>query len=134
MLYEKETSPLALPVLLLSVAVVGLLGLQTWLLSADRAIYSEAYTKQDEVLANLEKAKTQSNDLVKGIVNLAKQDNRNAENIINELRKAGINFQDLPAKGAPAAAAPAAAPVAAAPIEPPASKPAPTPAPAQAKK
>ncbi|MDD4616847.1 MAG: hypothetical protein PHW76_07035 [Alphaproteobacteria bacterium] len=127
MLYEKESpSSLGLPVFILSIVVVGFLALQTWMLSADRAIYTEAYAKQDEVLANIGKAKGQANNLVKGVMNLAKQNNRNAENIINELKKAGINFQDVPAG--------AATPAPDTPSSDPAAAPKPSPAPAPQKK
>jgi hypothetical protein len=125
MLYEKESSSgsIVFPVLLISIALTGLLSMQTWLLFSEHGALGDTYTKQTEILGNIEKAKTQVNNLIKGTVALAKQDNKHAMNVIEELKKAGMNFQDAPAPKAPAPAAepaPAApAPAAVAPAAPP---------------
>ncbi|MDD3371988.1 MAG: hypothetical protein PHE27_09215 [Alphaproteobacteria bacterium] len=107
MLYDKEpTGSVMLPLFLLTITFVGFLGMQTWLLVADHTVLGEAKVKQATLLAQVEKAKVQIGNLVKGVSNLAKQDNRVAQDILENLKKAGMNFQDAPKGAAPAAAAP----------------------------
>jgi hypothetical protein len=111
MIYEKDSSvSLLLPVLVMSFTLAGVLGAQSWMLVSDRSMLNEAYVKQTDVLTQIDKSKTQVNDLIKGVVALAKQDDKNAQGIIDELKKAGINFQDAPKQGAIPPAPPAPPP------------------------
>jgi len=110
-------SQLLLPVFLLSFAVVGFFVFQTTLLVTDRAAIVAAYQDQVKTLEQVEKVRTQASALAKGVFDLDKQGNKNAHFIVEELKKAGVSFQDdAPKAGAaPTAPAPAAAPVPAAP-------------------
>jgi len=94
---ENNESPSGfLPVLLLALTFVLFLGAQTWMLSTDRGAINETFNKQTEVLDQVEKARTQVGSLIKGLLELEKQDNRNAASIIDNLKRSGVNFQDAP--------------------------------------
>jgi hypothetical protein len=111
MLCAKDIpSQLLLPVFLLSFAVVGFFVFQTTLLVSDRAAIVAAYGDQSKTLEQVEKVKAQASALAKGVFDLDKQGNKNAHFIVEELKKAGVSFQDEAPKAgaAPAATAPAA--------------------------
>jgi len=107
---ENNDSPsVFLPVLILALTFVIFLGAQTWMLSTDRGSLTETYNKQSEALEQVEKARTQVGSLIKGLLELEKQDNRNAAAIIDNLKRSGVNFQDAPEGQGQAVVAPAAA-------------------------
>jgi len=110
-MFNENYTPakLLLPVMLLSFAMAGFLVFQTTLLLSDRANMVTAYTEQAKTLEQVEKVRTQVSALIKGVMDLSQKGNRNAKNIVADLKKAGINFQDqqAPAAGAPAGATPA---------------------------
>ena len=111
MLCAKDIpSQLLVPVFLLSFAIVGFFVFQTTLLVTDRAAIVAAYQDQAKTLEQVEKVRTQASALAKGVFDLDKQGNRNAHLIVEELKKAGVSFQDdAPKAGAaPAATAPVA--------------------------
>gem|GEM_PF-2761667 len=100
------SSQIMLPVLLLSFAFAGFLGSQAWMMAADRDLLNQAYTQRDKALEQVSKVKAQVNALAKGTLELAKQGDKNAQTIIDEMKKAGINVQDAPAQQAGAARMP----------------------------
>jgi hypothetical protein len=104
-------SQILLPVLLLTVVLLSLLGYQTKLLWGDRTGLHYQHDQQDKPLEQLTKVKAQVNALAVGTLQLSKQGNKDAENIIAQLKKAGIDVNDqgqsTPAPGAPAPTAPA---------------------------
>ena len=94
---EKITPSCVLfPVLLLSLGFVAFLSFQAWLLVSDRDALDLAYNQQNKTLEQVEKVKTQVNALAKGTLGLAKEGNKNAQGVVDQLKKAGINIQDKP--------------------------------------
>ncbi len=87
---------LLLPVLIIAFTLATLLFAQAFILMSDRTVLSDAVAKQTAALAETERSKNQANNLIKGVMALAKENNKDAQNIINELKKAGVNFQDSP--------------------------------------
>jgi hypothetical protein len=102
---------LLLPVFLISFAVCGFFVFQTTLLVSDRAAITAAYTDQAKTLEQVEKVRAQAGALAKGVFDLDKQGNKNAHAIVEDLKKAGVSFQDDAPKTGAAPAAKAAAPV-----------------------
>ena len=101
-----------LPVLLLSLAILGSFTFQSVILFGDHSSLNAAYAQQDKPLQDVEKIRTQVSALATGTLKLAQQGDKNAQVIIDQLKKAGIKVVDQPPgqPGAPAAPAPAAAP------------------------
>jgi len=93
---------LALPVFLLTVAVTGFLAFQTTLLVSDRSGLHQAYTQQDKPLEQIAKIKAQLNALAIGTLKLSQQGNKDAEIIITQMKKAGIDVSDQAPAEAPA--------------------------------
>ncbi len=94
---EKITPRCVLfPVFLLSLAFTIFLSFQAWLLVSDRDSLNQAYAQQSKALEQVSKVKTQVNALAKGTLTLAKQGNKNAQGVVDQLKKAGINIQDKP--------------------------------------
>lgn len=116
MFCDKETVIHSSSPALFVVALVlaAFMGVQTWLLFSDRASISQTYDKQTEVMNQIEVAKNQVNNLMRGVLELSKKDNKNAVRIIDNLKKAGINFENDPSAAAPRAATPTPAPAPAA--------------------
>ncbi|MDR3423698.1 MAG: hypothetical protein P4M13_01280 [Alphaproteobacteria bacterium] len=113
MSHEKITSTqMLLPLFLLSFVVVAFLGFQTSALVGDRTALGEAYTQQEKPLEEVGKVKTQVNALAVGTLKLSQQGDKNAETIIEQLKKAGIDVRDQPSAqpGAGAPPSPALAP------------------------
>jgi len=107
---------LLFPLSMLSLVVVVFLGFQTTLLMTDRAALSQAHMAQDKPLEQALKVKEQANVLAVGTKKLADGGNKDAQNIIAQLKKMGIEVQDQAPASAPAA--PAAAPPAAPAVQP----------------
>ena len=107
------TSQTLLPVLLLSVSLVGFFLFQTSVLIGDHRSLVITRGQQDKPLEQAEKLKAQLTGLASGTLKLAQQGDKNAQNIIDQLKKAGVNVLDQPAPAAtgsstPKASAPAA--------------------------
>jgi hypothetical protein len=66
------------------------------MLIADRSTINSTYLQQEKPLEQVEKVNAQVNALVKRVMVLAKQGNKNAQGIIDELKKAGVNFEASP--------------------------------------
>ncbi len=94
------------PVTLLSFTFMFFLGFQTWNLVCDQKTLTDAYIQQGQTLEQVKKVKAQLGALAKGTVELAGQGNRSAQEVLDTLKKAGVNIQDRPTpEGAPAAPA-----------------------------
>ena len=101
-----------LPVLLLSLAVLGSFAFQSVILVGDHRALSSAYAQQEKPLQDVEKLRNQVSALATGTLKLSQQGDKNAQVIIDQLKKAGVKVVDQPpaAPGAPVPAAPPAAP------------------------
>ncbi len=107
MSHEKiTTSQLLLPLFLLTLVVTIFLGFQSTLLVSDRSALQIARTQQEKPLEQLAKVKAQVNALAVGTLKLSKEGNKDAQNIVAQLKKAGIDINDqapppVPATGTP---------------------------------
>jgi len=96
-----------LPVTLLSLGFMIFLGFQTWNLVCDKKTLSEAYIQQGKTLKQVEQVKAQLGALAQGTVKLSNEGNRAAAEVLDNLKKAGVNIQDKPPTDAvPAVEAP----------------------------
>jgi hypothetical protein len=92
---EKITAQrLLFPVFLLSFAFALLLVFQLTLLVSERDNLHTAFGEQDAPLQKLQEIKTQVNALAIGTLHLSQQGNKDAENIMAQLKKAGIDVSD----------------------------------------
>jgi preprotein translocase subunit SecF len=98
---KLTTGQVLFPVALLSLVVTIFLGFQTTMLFSDRNQLQLAHTQQDKPLEQVGKIKAQLNALATGTLKLSEQGNKDAQNIIAELKKAGIDVSDQP-QGQPA--------------------------------
>jgi cellobiose-specific phosphotransferase system component IIB len=110
-----SASQVLFPVALLSLALVIFFGFQTSLMVNDRSTLTETRKQQDKQIEQVGKVKAQANALAIGTLKLSEQGDKYARNIIDQLKKAGIDVQEQPAAapgavGAPVPAAPATAP------------------------
>lgn len=106
----KITSIQALfPVALLSFVMTLFLGFQTSMMVSDRAVLQDTVKQQQQPLEQAEKVRGQANALAVGTLRLAKEGNKDAQMIIEQLKKAGIEVSDQPQGSAAPAAAPAPA-------------------------
>jgi len=83
-----------LPVFLLSFVVTLFLGFQTTLLVGDHSALKVARAQQDKPLEQLAKVKAQVNALAVGTLHLSKDGNKDAQVIIADLKKAGVDVSD----------------------------------------
>ena len=83
-----------LPVSLISVVLVLFLGFQATLLVSDHTSLQQARTEQEAPLEQANKVKAQVNALTVGTLKLSKTGNKDAQNIIAELKKSGIDVND----------------------------------------
>jgi hypothetical protein len=100
---EKITAVHVLfPVSILSFVVALFLGFQTTLLMSDRGALHQAHGQQDQLIEQVNKVKSQVNALAVGTLKLSEQGNKDAQTIIAQLKKAGVNVSDKPMpNGAP---------------------------------
>jgi hypothetical protein len=113
MKYEITAGQLLLPVSLVTFVVVVFLGFQTTLLTNDRASLQVTRVNQEKPLAEVSKIKEQANALAVGTLKLSQAGNKDAQNIIAQLKKAGVDVQGSQpgaAGAAPADATPPAQP------------------------
>ena len=88
------------PVFLLTGMFTIYLGMQTAFLVSDHSALQQAYTQQDKPLAQIEKIKAQLSALGTGTLNLAKQGNKDAQDIVQQLKKAGVELAPPAQQGA----------------------------------
>jgi hypothetical protein len=98
---KVSASNVLLPVLLLSTAVLGFFAFQTTLLVSDHKSLLQTFTEQQKALEQVAKLKTQVNSLAVGTLKLAEKGDKDAANIIAQLKKAGVNVEDTPPAAAP---------------------------------
>lgn len=99
------------PLALLAFVVTLFLGFQTSLMVSDRGMLQDSIKQQQQPLEQAEKVKTQANALAVGTLRLAKEGNKDAQMIIDQMKKAGIEVADQPQGAAPAAAPGVGAPM-----------------------
>jgi len=107
---KLTTTQVLLPVLLLSASLVGFFAFQTSLLVSERGSQKEARTAQEKPLEQLTKLKAQLNVLATGTLKLSQQGDKDAINIMTQLKKFGVDVEAeqnaKPAPGAPQTVAP----------------------------
>ena len=81
-----------MPTLLLSSALVGWLGFQTWQLVAERQQLGQLRTGQDSPVDAATKLRASLDAMATGTAKLADAGNNNARTIVEELRKRGITI------------------------------------------
>ena len=96
------------PVLLFGLAVLAVLGWQTWVLASDRSALNTAFEGQQQTVDNAGKLRTSLDGLAADTQRLADRGNPNAALLVTELKKRGITIN--PQAGAAAAAAAASTP------------------------
>ena len=95
------------PLLLLGLAVLAVLGWQTWSLSSERGALNTAFEAQQQTVDNAGKLRASLDGLAADTQRLADRGNPNAAQLVTELKKRGITID--PHAGAAAAAATLAA-------------------------
>ena len=86
-----STACLLFPVFLLACLFTLYIGIQTTFLVIDNETLQQAHEQQDKALVQIDKIKAQFNALSSGTAALAKQDNKDAQEIILKLQKAGVD-------------------------------------------
>ena len=94
------------PVLLFGLAVLTLLGWQTWVLVSERGTLNTAHAAQQQTVDNAGKLRASLDGLAADTQRLADRGNANAALLVTELSKRGITIN--PQAGAAAAAGKAA--------------------------
>jgi hypothetical protein len=98
---------LTISVCLLSGILAIFLGAQTAYLISDHEALQKDHDLQDKPLAQIDKVKTQLGVLANGTFALAKKGDKNAQEIVQDLKKSGIDFADQSPAEAGEATAPA---------------------------
>ena len=96
------------PVLLFGLAVLAVLGWQTWVLASERSALNTAHAAQQQTVDNAGKLRGSLDALAADTQRLADRGNPNAALLVTELKKRGITIN--PQAGAAAAAAAASTP------------------------
>ena len=92
---ENVTSTqVLLPVIMISVVVFLFLAFQTVILSQDRSNFDTAITQQQPTIEQVQKVKAQLDALALGMLKLSQLGDKDAMNIIAQLKKAGVNVGD----------------------------------------
>ena len=89
---RKESSPLEIPVLLIMLALLIWGGFQTTQLIKERLNLRQAMDEQEQLVVNGKKMRTQLDAIAAGTKRLADQGNANAQMIVQQLAKNGINI------------------------------------------
>lgn len=97
-----------LPVGLLALVVFISIAFQTTQVFRDRSMLHQIKAQQDKPLEEARRVNVQLTALAQGTLKLAQQGDKNAQGIIDRLKKAGVNIE--PPKADAAATAPAAPP------------------------
>ena len=96
-----------MPVLLFGLAVLTVLGWQTWVLASERSALNTAYEGQQQTVDNAGKLRTSLDGLAADTQRLADRGNANAALLVTELKKRGITINPQAAAAvAPAASVP----------------------------
>lgn len=95
-----------LPLLLFGLAVLAVLGWQTWVLAGERSALNTAFEGQQQTVDNAGKLRASLDGLAADTQRLADRGNANAALLVTELKKRGITIN--PQAGAAAAAGTAA--------------------------
>ena len=90
---QKTASCVLFPVFLLSCVFTLFLAVQTAFVVNDHKTLVQVQAQQDKPLAQLEKIKAQLNALGTGTLVLAKAGNKDAQDIIQKLKKAGVEVR-----------------------------------------
>lgn len=90
---KLTTTQVLLPVLLLSASLVGFFAFQTSLLVSERGTQNEVRTQQEKPLEQLGKLKAQLNTLATGTLKLSQEGDKDATNIIAQLKKVGVDVE-----------------------------------------
>ncbi len=85
---------LLFPILLLSLALCGTLVFQTVESINQRHSYIEAHQAQEKPLEEIQKIKTQVDNLAIGTLKLSEQGNASAQLVVEQLKKMGITIND----------------------------------------
>ena len=93
------------PVLFFGLAVLTVLGWQTWVLATERSSLNTAYEGQQQTVDNAGKLRTSLDGLAADTQRLADRGNSNAALLVTELKKRGITINPQAAAAAAAAAA-----------------------------
>ena len=96
------------PVLFFGLAVLTVLGWQTWVLATERGALNTAYEGQQQTVDNAGKLRASLDGLAADTQRLADRGNGNAALLVTELKKRGITINPQAAAVAAAAAASAA--------------------------
>lgn len=98
-----KTHSVFVPMLFFGLAVLAVLGWQTWVLASERGALTAAYEGQQQTVDNAGKLRTSLDGLAADTQRLADRGNVNAALLVTELKKRGITIN--PQAGAAAAAA-----------------------------
>ena len=94
-----------LPVLLFGLAVLAVLGWQTWVLVSERGAMNTAHAAQQQTVDNAGKLRASLDGLAADTQRLADRGNANAALLVTELKKRGITINAQAAVAAGSAAA-----------------------------
>jgi len=97
--YTDEPKPpmkLDVPVLLGTIALLAVVGLQTTALLMERGGLHDLRTSQDSPLEQGQKVRTQLDALAGGTAKLAQQGNAGAKAIVDDLQRQGIQIKPTP--------------------------------------
>ena len=97
------------PVLLFGLAVLAVLGWQTWVLASERSALNTAFEGQQQTVDNAGKLRASLDGLAADTQRLADRGNPNAALLVTELKKRGITINPQAAAATAAAAAGTAA-------------------------
>ena len=93
------------PVLFFGLAVLTVLGWQTWVLATERGALNTAYEGQQQTVNNAGKLRASLDGLAADTQRLADRGNGNAALLVTELKKRGITINPQAAAAAAAASA-----------------------------
>ena len=91
------------PVLLFGLAVLAVLGWQTWVVARERSSLNTAYEGQQQTVDNAGKLRASLDGLAADTQRLADRGNANAALLVTELKKRGITINPQAAAAASAA-------------------------------
>ena len=89
------------PVLLFGLAVLAVLGWQTWVLVSERGALNTAHAAQQQTVDNAGKLRASLDTLAADTQRLADRGNANAALLVTELKKRGITINPAAAGSAP---------------------------------
>ena len=105
---DRQPHSAFVPVLLFGLAVLAVLGWQTWVLATERSALNTAYEGQQQTVDNAGKLRTSLDGLAADTQRLADRGNANAALLVTELKRRGITINPQAGAAATAAATTAA--------------------------